>query len=77
MAAKTLSSSGVLYTDRRVFYPDPMDVAELYPSETPFISTVFAQGADTVPDVDYKLFEHRSGWRYQYLDVNAASPAGP
>lgn len=56
----TGSSSGVLYTDRRRFYIKPQQVAELYPSEAPFITFLLNLKSMTTPDPDFKLFEHRS-----------------
>lgn len=76
MPAKKLIYSGTLYTDRRRFYPSPQLVAELYPAVTPFLSSIFARGGQRVPDKNYKMFEHRSGWRYQRLRVDEGAPSG-
>jgi len=80
MPAQTLGYNGVLYEDRRIFYPDPMMVAELYPAATPFYSSILAfdasrGGSQTVPDKDYKMFEHRASWRYQTMQINGAPVA--
>jgi hypothetical protein len=75
--SKNFSFSGVLWTDRTVFYPEPQQYAQLYPSSTPFLSAAMARldgNAPTLPSPDYKFFEHRAGWRYQYFDLNDATP---
>lgn len=75
MATKTLVASGVLYTDRRDFYITPQQTAMLYRGATPFLSNSLARASgQMVGEVDYKMFEHRAGWRYQYFDLNDASP---
>jgi len=74
MAVKALSNTGILYTDRRDFYVDPMRVAELYPSVSPFTTMLLSKGARKVKDPDFKMFEHRS----QFLNskvVLSGSPA--
>lgn len=75
MAIKTLAASGVLYTDRRNFYIDPSYYAKLYPMVAPFATIMWAKGVQTTPDADFKCFEHRASWRYQYFLVNAGSPS--
>lgn len=76
MSAKVLSASGVLYTDRRKFYIDPQQFSSLYPSVTPFLSLLMAKSMrDAGSDPDFKMFEHRAGWRYQYLDINSGNTA--
>lgn len=77
MPAQQLGYSGVLFEDRRQFYPSPQMVAQLYSPVTPFLSTVMAReamggGARQVDDKDYKIFEHRQHWRYQNMNVNGA-----
>ena len=54
--------TGLLYTDRRRFYLNENDVAELYMSETPFLSGLMGMGSEQVDDPDYKMFEYRAGW---------------
>lgn len=80
MPASTLGYSGVLFTDRRNFYPSPQMVAQLYPAATPFYSSVLAfessrGGAQQIDDKDFKMFEHRNHWRYQTAEVNEANPS--
>lgn len=76
MAIKALQTSGIQYTDRRDFYPDPQEFASLYPSVTPFLSDLMfdmdVRGAQT-PDITFKIFEERPGWRQQYFDINNGS----
>lgn len=54
--------TGLLYTDRRRFYLNENEVAELYMSETPFLSGLMGMGSEQVDDPDYKMFEYRAGW---------------
>jgi hypothetical protein len=49
------STLGLLYNDRRDFYISPDTVKELYPSETPFLTTLLNKGVDSVGDPDYKM----------------------
>ena len=74
MAVKALSNTGILYTDRRDFYVDPMRVAELYPSVSPFITMLLNRGAQKVNDPDFKMFEHRSTFLNAKVTL-AGSPA--
>lgn len=77
MSAKLFSFSGVLWTDRTDFYPQPQQYAALYPAVTPFLSAVQARynpNSMNLPAPDFKFFEHRAGWRYQYFSHNDASP---
>jgi hypothetical protein len=77
MAAKLFQFSGVLWTDRTDFYPQPQQFASLYPSVTPFLSAVQARynpNSMMLPAPDFKFFEHRAGWRYQYFSQNDSSP---
>lgn len=73
MAVKALLNTGILYTDRRDFYVDPMNVAELYPSVSPFTTMLLDKGARGVKDPDFKMFEHRS----QFLDAKAVINGSP
>ena len=77
MAAKVSLLSGVLYTDRMDFYPSPQQYSELYANVTPFLSGAQARYSEDpimLPAPDFKFFEHRAGWRYQYFDHNDSSP---
>ena len=68
MPAKPLGSGlsnanlGVLFKERRDFYVNPQNVAELYPSVSPFTTMLINRGARKVKDPDFKLFEHRSSF---------------
>jgi len=78
MPAQTLGYSGVLFEDRRRFYPSPQMVAQLYSPVTPFLSSIMAReamadGPRQVDDKDYKLFEHRQHWRYQQAEVDSVN----
>lgn len=60
-----------------MFYPTPQQYAELYPSATPFLTAAMSRvdgSAPLLPSPDYKFFEHRAGWRYQYADINDGTP---
>jgi|TARA_R100000084_G_scaffold98749_1_gene52921 hypothetical protein len=72
--AKTLGSSGVLYTDRRDFYMRPNVVKELWTDVTPF-TTVIAnqQTISGMADPQFKMFEHRNPWQKQYFQTSTSS----
>jgi len=78
MATERLGYSGVLYEDRRQFYPSEQMVAQLYAPVTPFLSTVMAREAmgsgpaAANEDKSYKMFEHRQHWRYQEAQIDGA-----
>jgi len=57
----TGSVSSNLYTFRRKFSLKDV-VAELHPSETPFLTLLYKLGKETVKDVDVWYMEHRSMW---------------
>ena len=68
MSAKQLSSSGVLYTDRRDFYIRPNIVKELWTDVTPFTTVISNRGVVSgLADPTYKMFEHRNPWQKQYF----------
>jgi hypothetical protein len=74
MSVKSLSSLGILYTDRRDFYISPNQVKELWTDVTPFTTILANKEIRNVQDVDYKMFEHRSGWIRQEFALNDATP---
>lgn len=80
MAVKTLGVTGILYTDRRDFYPSPQFLAELHPNATPFLSDLLEMVKGKTmqemgrTDPTYKMFQYRAGYRKQYFLVNAAAP---
>ena len=69
-------NTGVLYDDRRDFYLSPKITKELWPVVTPFLSLVSSRNIVTVPDPDFKMFEHRSGWANMSFQRNDASASG-
>ena len=71
MAAKDLSASGVLFTDRRNFYIDPQVVKELWTDVTPFTTVIANKETRTVPDPVFKMFEHRQPWVEQTFKAGA------
>ena len=71
MAAKDLTGSGVLYTDRRDFYLDPGLVKELWTDVAPFTTMLSNQETRAVPDPTFKMFEHRQPWQEQKFQLNA------
>ena len=75
--AKTLGSSGVLYTDRRDFYMRPNVVKELWTDVTPF-TTVIAnqQTISGMADPQFKMFEHRNPWQRQYFQQSTTTACG-
>ena len=76
MPAKHLSndSLGILVTDRRRFYLRENVTKELWPSVAPFTTILSNKGTDRVPDPDFRMFEHRSGFVRQGFAL-AGSPA--
>lgn len=76
MPAKQLIASGVLFTDRRTFNLQKDMVSELYPSVTPFLSFLMDRQTEDVTDPDFKMFEWRAPWRYQFLDANGIAAWG-
>lgn len=75
MAAKNLSMSGFLFDERRDFYVRPQVTKELFPSITPFVTTLMDKPAMPTKDPDFKLFEHRSGFIQQEFSANDAAVA--
>ena len=72
--AKTLGSSGVLYTDRRDFYMRPNVVKELWTDVTPFTTVVANQQTISgLKDPQFKMFEHRNPWQKQYFQTTTTS----
>ena len=74
MAAKNLSASGVLYTDRRDFYIDPQVVKELWTDVTPFTTVISNKETRQTNDPVFKMFEHRNPWvkqKFQFADAVA------
>jgi hypothetical protein len=60
---KSLFDGGVaskLWLDRRDFYPDPNEVAELYSDITPFSTVMYQLETKSTKDPLYKIFEHES-----------------
>ena len=76
MAAKDLTGSGVLYTDRRNFYIDPQVVKELWTDVTPFTTVIANRETRNVPDPVFKMFEHKQPWIKQSFFA-ASNPAAP
>jgi hypothetical protein len=62
---KNLASSGVLFTDRRYFDLDSAQIAQLYPSENPFIAWMQKLNTRKVKDPDFKMFQDTGAWRNQ------------
>jgi hypothetical protein len=77
MSVKMLSNNslGVLYTDRRIFHVDPFVVRELWNDVAPFITFAANTRIIQVPDPNFKMFEHRSGWIKQMFVYNDATPS--
>lgn len=70
----TGTTSGVLYTDRRDFYPSPTQFAELFPSVSPFLTfTMRNNFRSGLADPVFKLFEFQAPWERQYLQVAAGA----
>ena len=70
----TGTTSGVLYTDRRDFYPSPNQFAELFPSVAPFLTFSMRNNFRTgLADPVFKLFEFKAPWERQYLQVSSGT----
>ena len=68
-----LTSSGVLYADRRDFYIRPNVVKELWTDVSPFTTVIANQNTVTgLADPQFKMFEHRNPWAKQYFQVGTA-----
>jgi hypothetical protein len=71
--AKVLTSSGVLYSDRRDFYIRPNVVKELWTDVSPFTTVIANQNTITgMADPQFKMFEHRNPWVTQYVQTSSA-----
>lgn len=72
--AKTLSGSGVLYTDRRDFYIRPNVLKELWTDVAPFTTVAANQRVMTnIPDPLFKMFEHENPWAKQQFYNNGST----
>jgi hypothetical protein len=67
-------SVGKLFTDRRNFYIEPTQCAELYTDISPFSTLLGNLETRFVEDPLYKMFEHRPSWMKQECVVNKAVP---
>ena len=76
MAAKNLTGSGVLYTDRRDFYIDPQVVKELWTDVSPFTTVISNNETRQTNDPVFKMFEHRNPWVKQKFAFNAGVAIG-
>lgn len=74
MAQTAMVNSGVLYTDRRDFYLNPKQTAELWPSVTPFLTLSSKMKVMQSPDPDYRMFQHAASWMNAYCLHNNGSP---
>lgn len=76
--AKDLGSSGILYTDRRIFYLDPLVTKELWTTVAPFTTVVSNRNIiGGLADPLFKQFEHRDPWRKQEFSNNGATVSIP
>lgn len=81
MSAKYLydgSNTSKLFLDRRKFYLQPQEYAELWPNVTPF-STLLANTnkKSGLPDPLFKLFEHENPWIKQEFQINGSPGTVP
>jgi len=70
MAQTQTLNSGVLYTDRRDFYLNPKETAELWPSVTPFLTLSTKMKTLAAPDPDYRMFQYAASWMNAYIVLN-------
>lgn len=73
MSQTATVNSGVLYTDRRDFYLNPKETAELWPSVTPFLTLSTKMKTLQAPDPDYRMFQYAASWANAYCVLNEAS----
>lgn len=59
MAATAALNTGVLYTDRRVFYPEPQKIHRLWGGLNPFNTIIEKLKVYDVPDPDFRTFEYK------------------
>lgn len=74
MSQTQMTNSGVLYTDRRDFYLNPKETAELWPSVTPFLTLSTKMKTLQAPDPDYRMFQYAASWANAYCLHNDGSP---
>lgn len=75
MGAKRLSNdtAGILFQDRRKFYLRENVTKELWPTVAPFTTIISNKGiSGGLPDPEYKMFEHRSGFIDQSFAIDGA-----
>lgn len=65
-------ASGVLFTDRREFYPQS-EVYEYWKEQTQFLTWLNMLDNQSVPDPLYKMFQDEPTYVNQYLLVNSAT----
>jgi hypothetical protein len=69
-----LTSSGVLYADRRDFYIRPNVVKELWTDVAPFTTVIANQNTMSgMADPQFKMFEHRNPWAKQYFQTSTSA----
>lgn len=76
MAIKSLFEGGVsgkLFLDRRQFYPDPQEVAELWSNMFPFTTVLEQLETKKVDDPLYKMFENESSFYKQQFSTTTAA----
>lgn len=59
MPVTAAMNSGVLYTDRRVFYPEPQKIHRLWGGLNPFNTIIEKLKTYPVPDPDFRTFEYK------------------
>lgn len=76
--AASLTGTGVLYTDRRIFYLEPEVTKELWTSVAPFTTLASNRGfMSGLSDPLFKQFEHRDPWRKQQFENNGSTVSIP
>lgn len=71
MAAAEALNSGVLYTERRDFYPEPQKVHRLWGGLNPFNTIIEKLKVYSVPDPDFRTFEYKGSQHNPSMAVAA------
>lgn len=67
-----VTPAGNLYDERRDFYLNPYQTAELYKSVSPFVTILNKLPSKKTKDPDYKMFEHRGDWLNQMFYIGGS-----
>ncbi len=66
-------ASGILFTERREFYPDRNEVYTYWKDLTPWLTWLSQLDVQTVPDPLFKMFQDTPTYQNQYFLVNSST----